>query len=215
MCSAFCTLGRHVVAAARARKEHSESFHVSPRPCRQLTPCMWSSTDTNPPSECSERVLYMKYSPHTQSAHYIGRGERPLARGERRGVGRNGSGGGPGWWPVHAWPRLRSAWGRGRPEVVVVSSSGVSPACSRLPRRSQICSSTVPASRSHDWLTRWPHTPDTRACGPHLSRVIPCSPGTAHAHFCARTAPTQGFRFNLRAGEMCQLLMQLLLAYRR
>ena len=69
MCSAFCTLGRHVVAAARARKEHSESFHVSPRPCRQLTPCMWSSTDTNPPSECSERVLYMKYSPHTQSAH--------------------------------------------------------------------------------------------------------------------------------------------------
>ena len=69
MCSAFCTLGRHVVAAARARKEHSESFHVSPRPCRQLTPCMWSSIDTNPPSECSERVLYMKYSPHTQSAH--------------------------------------------------------------------------------------------------------------------------------------------------
>ena len=74
ICSAFCTLGRHVVAAARARKEHSESFHVSPRPCRQLTPCMWSSTDTNPPSECSERVLYMKYSPHAQSAHNDGRG---------------------------------------------------------------------------------------------------------------------------------------------
>ena len=78
MCSAFCTLGRHVVAAARARKEHSESFHVSPRPCRQLTPCMWSSTDTNPPSECSERVLYMKYSPHAQSAHNDGRGRGHL-----------------------------------------------------------------------------------------------------------------------------------------
>ena len=69
ICSAFCTLGRHVVAAARAREEHSESFHVSPRPCRQLKPCMWSSTDTDPPSECSYRVPSTKYSSHTRSAH--------------------------------------------------------------------------------------------------------------------------------------------------
>ena len=91
--------------------------------------------------------------------------------------------------------------------MVVVATSGVSPACSRLPRRSQICSSTVPADRCHDWLTRWPHSPDTRECGQHLSRVVPCSPGTAHAHFCARTAPTQGFQPSPR--KMSQLLTQL------
>ena len=57
------------MVAARARKEHSESFHVSPRPCRQLKPCMWSSTDTDPPSECSYRVPSTKYSSHTRSAY--------------------------------------------------------------------------------------------------------------------------------------------------
>ena len=88
MCSAFCTLGRHVVAAARARKEHSESFHVSPRPCRQLKPCMWSSTDTDPPSECSYRVPSTKYSSHTRSAHICGRDDGHLhaVRDEESGV---------------------------------------------------------------------------------------------------------------------------------